>query len=558
MIHEKPEDQLAKRLKRSLKKRVAKQNLATREARSPAERFRLFESRSREIQKHSPRNPKAGDGAKGAHKKAERQRKESRSTHQIFEKDSLDILHSALDELEKGFAELPSAVTPIADKQAFEKVILKVAKRLKNNFPYFHPLYAGQMLKPPHPIARIGYMLAMWINPNNHALDGGRASSKMEKEAVAEIAHMFGWETHLGHLTGGGTMANLEALWVAGQLSAEGGCASGANPDKSLEAGSRPAGKVVASEQAHYTHLRISSVLGLKFESVPCDRSGRMDVEALKKLLDKGDIGTVVATIGTTAIGAIDPLPQLLELRKEYGFQLHADSAYGGYFVLADNLRKETRAVYDRLGEADSIVIDPHKHGLQPYSCGCVIFRDPTVARFYKHDSPYTYFTSEELHLGEISLECSRAGASAVGLWATQKLLPLVKGGEFAKSLSAGREAALKLYGRLKADKRFITAFPPELDIVVWAPVAESVSKASGFSRAIFDEAAKRNLHLALVELPTEFFDLVSVKMDRDNDTITCLRSVLMKPEHKYWIDSIWKILDNASKVVMTKRLREK
>ena len=67
-------------------------------------------------------------------------------------------------------------------------------------------------------------------------------------------------------------------------------------------------------------------------------------------------------------------------------------------------------------------------------------FRDASVGRFYKHDSPYTYFTSNELHLGEISLECSRAGASAVALWATQRLLPLTPGGDFALGLAASRD----------------------------------------------------------------------------------------------------------------------
>src|SRR5207249_8532179 len=123
--------------------------------------------------------------------------------------------------------------------------------RLIDNFPYFHPLYAGQMLKPPHPVARAAYALATWINPNNHALDGGKASSAMEKEAVAQIATMFGWETHLGHLTSGGTMANLEALWVAGQL--------------------QPGKKIVASAQSHYTHERISGVLKLPFGKVSTD-----------------------------------------------------------------------------------------------------------------------------------------------------------------------------------------------------------------------------------------------------------------------------------------------
>ena len=89
---------------------------------------------------------------------------------------------------------------------------MEVAEALHKDYPYFHPLYAGQMLKPPHPLARAAYSLAMWMNPNNHALDAAKASSAMEKEAVAEIARMIGWDIHLGHLCGGGTMANLEAL----------------------------------------------------------------------------------------------------------------------------------------------------------------------------------------------------------------------------------------------------------------------------------------------------------------------------------------------------------
>ena len=87
------------------------------------------------------------------------------------------------------------------------------------------------MLKPPHPVARAAYALAMKINPNNHARDGGRASSAMEVEAVREIAGMFGWTEFLGHLTSSGTIANLEALWMAGQLApGETNCGLGAGP----------------------------------------------------------------------------------------------------------------------------------------------------------------------------------------------------------------------------------------------------------------------------------------------------------------------------------------
>ena len=452
-----------------------------------------------------------------------------KSTGYLLDKKTLRALPTALEHLEAGFEKLPRGTETASEVRRIERVLVEVAHRLRDNYPYFHPLYAGQMLKPPHPVARLAYALAMWINPNNHALDGGRASSVMEKEAVAEIARMLGWRTHLGHLCSGGTMANLEALWIAGRL-----C---------------PGATVVASQQAHYTHQRISGVLGLRFESIRCDGEGRLDLRALERRLDQGGVGTLVATLGTTAVGAVDPLPRLLELRRKHGFRLHADAAYGGYFHLADNLAPETRLAYDRLGEVDSVVIDPHKHGLQPYGCGCVLFRDPKVGRFYRHESPYTYFTSNDLHLGEISLECSRPGAAAVGLWATQRLMPLVAGGEFSRILHDTRAAALDLHARLRADERFLVPFPPELDIVVWAMRAKHAREASVLARRVFERAAQRNLHLALVELPARFFGSAFGSNNQDGHTVTCLRSVLMKAEHRQWLDKIWDILTSAAKI---------
>jgi glutamate/tyrosine decarboxylase-like PLP-dependent enzyme len=445
----------------------------------------------------------------------------------VLDAGSLEILRAALGRLEAGFTGLPPVSAAPPGSAGIETVLLEAAGRLQDNYPYFHPLYAGQMLKPPHPVARLAYALAQWINPNNHALDGGRASSAMEKEAVAEIARMFSWERPLAHLCGGGTMANLEALWVAGQL--------------------RPGESVVASTQAHYTHRRIGAVLGLAFETVPCDRRGRMDADALRARLERGGVGTVVATLGTTATGSVDPLPDVLELKERYGFRVHADAAYGGYFGLAGNLGPDARAAFARLGEADSIVIDPHKHGLQPYGCGCVLFRDPSVGRFYKHDSPYTYFSSAELHLGEISLECSRPGAAAVALWATQRLLPLRTGGEFAAGLTDCRAAALALFRNLREDRRFLTAFEPELDIVIWIPRAPTVSAAAERAQRIFEQSAGRHLHLALADLPADFFDLEGAGIAPDRDRVRCLRSVLMKPEHRAWIDPIWRILGEAA-----------
>src|SRR3989449_5967501 len=152
----------------------------------------------------------------------------------MLEQRTLGVFLEAAKKLDAGFAGLPALEGGAAGIERVAEVLNATAERLRDNYPYFHPLYAGQMLKPPHAVARLAYALAMWINPNNHALDGGRATSAMEKEAVAGIAAMFGWKNFLGHLCGGGTVANLETLWVAGPLRAD--------------------REIVARREAHYTH----------------------------------------------------------------------------------------------------------------------------------------------------------------------------------------------------------------------------------------------------------------------------------------------------------------
>src|SRR5438445_12018733 len=109
----------------------------------------------------------------------------------IMSEDLFALLSAAQRRLDLGFADLPPTASPALGTDA-AAILNEAATRLHDNYPYAHPLYAGQMLKPPHPIARAAYALTMSVNPNNHALDGGRASSAMELEAVHELAKMFG------------------------------------------------------------------------------------------------------------------------------------------------------------------------------------------------------------------------------------------------------------------------------------------------------------------------------------------------------------------------------
>ncbi len=261
-------------------------------------------------------------------------------------------------------------------------------------------------------------------------------------------------------------MANLEALWVARP----------ASPGRDRR--SRRAGALHPRP-----HRRACSACPSSRSR--CDRRGRMDIARPRapararrrrhgRRHDRHD-GDRARSI---------PLPEILALRERHGFRLHADAAYGGYFALADNLAAEARAAFDRLGEADSIVIDPHKHGLQPYGCGCVLFRDPRSAASTSTTRPTPTSPRGELHLGEISLECSRAGrAAAVALWATQRCFRSSRAASSPAGLSTAGAAALELHRALAADARFLPAFAPELDIVVWIPRAATASAASRRSR---------------------------------------------------------------------------
>lgn len=460
--------------------------------------------------------------------------------------------------------------------------------RLGTNYPFHAPFYAGQMLKPPHPAAWLAYALAMTVNGNNHALDGGPDTSFMEKEVVARLIAFTGFEAgSLGHLTSSGTLANLEALWVAREL----------HPD-------RP---TAYSASSHYTHGRMLHLLRHQGVVIPDNGQGEPDYEALRTMDPLP--GTVVVTMGTTGAGRVEPLHRLISWARESGVRVHLDAAYGGFFHLLRHSGLIDPQPWLVLGQADSIAMDPHKHGLQPYGCGSILFRDPGVGRFYKHDSPYTYFTSDELHLGEISLECSRSGSAAAALWFTLELLGLepydpadveqaggaageatdpgmaaqtgreasdpgaagrtkgevsdpgmaaqtgepfadAPGPSLAGGLAACRRAALRLYDGLKAGNCYIPAMKPELDIVVMAPVTpqESFSSVSARSRAIMQEGMRaevgEQLYVSVLEMSEAEARRCFPQLDADAASLTVLRMVLMKPEHLDFADELLRRLE--------------
>lgn len=430
----------------------------------------------------------------------------------------MGLFVKAQEYLKNSFSNLPDIDN---DTPGLQDTVEEVAKRLTDNDPYFHPNYLGHMSSYVCDVSQIAYFLAMQVNPNNHSYDGGRATSIMEQECIRQHAEMLGWRKFNGHLTSGGTIANLEALWYARELGAT--C-------------------IVASDASHYTHRRMASVLGMQYINVPTDTNGSMHIGSLFELLstsvDPKRI-VVVATMGTTLYGSLDPLAEIIKMRDKFSFYVHADAAYGGYFYLIrKRLSMRSCDALSFLSSVDSIVIDPHKHGLQAFGCGSVLIngsRNDIDTSVYSHESPYTYLGKSGLNIGETTLECSRPGAAAAALWATLDCYPLTEDSKFSDKLSKCHLAAIKLANLVRASSQFrLVTQEPNLDIVVFYLNFETRERISESSAYIYERIKKENYYIALAEV-----DLMRHGIDVPGTTM-CIRVVLMKEEHLDVIDSFF------------------
>jgi glutamate/tyrosine decarboxylase-like PLP-dependent enzyme len=446
----------------------------------------------------------------------------------------LDQATQAIEKWADTFGTYQPHPSLLVDDNRFAAAFVEFTGRLKDNHPFFHPHYAGHMLKPPHPAAVVGYLTAMLINPNNHDLDSGPATTGMERESIAQLAAMFGFDTHLGHLTTSGTTANLEALFVAREL--------------------HPGRGIAYSADAHYTHSRMCHVLGMAGHPVPTDSRGHIDLDALEALLRSEAVGTVVLTAGTPGLGAIDPIHDVLAFKQRYGVRLHVDAAYGGFFTLlagADGPHGLPPEPWQAIAQCDSVVVDPHKHGLQPYGCGAVLFRDPEVERFYHHESPYTYSSFAEHHLGRTSLECSRAGAAAAALWLTFQLIPPTPDG-LGHILAAGRRAALQWAELLTSSCSLELYQQPELDIVSYFPIVEpaALTAIDTASAHILAEGmtAPDPVFLSTFEADRAAFTTRHPTITADADNARILRSTLMKPEAEHAVAHIHSRVEKLAK----------
>jgi aromatic-L-amino-acid/L-tryptophan decarboxylase len=284
-------------------------------------------------------------------------------------------------------------------------------------------------------------LLAAALNQNTGGFRLSPGASTIEEHLMGWLAGRFGLpEGAGGQVVAGGAVANLVALKVARDKASE----------EARESGVRDGPRLAfyASTESHVVHQRAADILGIGSHAVrqiEVDDRWRMRPEALEDAID-GDLAegivpaAMIATAGTTATGAIDPLPAIAELCERHGAHLHVDACYGGPAALADELRPLLAGIE----RADSIAVDAHKWLYTPLLGGCVLARDPRrLAASFATDATYTWL-HEDLRQG-VDLRMQgpdfSRGFAALRIW-----LSLLAHGRAAYGRRIAHDAALARY----------------------------------------------------------------------------------------------------------------
>ena len=318
--------------------------------------------------------------------------------------------------------------------------------------------FLGYVLGSGEPSGAAADLLASVLNQNVTAWRSAPAGVAIEKTVVGWLAAAIGCPGFTGSLTGGGSPANLMGLAMAREARWP-----------SNERGVAPGAVVYASEEVHMSIPKAVALLGIGREHlrlVPTDASFRMRPDALARAMED-DVRAgrtpvaVVATAGTVATGAVDPLDAVADVASRHGAWLHVDGAYGALASLA------APALLAGLARADSLSLDAHKWLYQPVDCGCLLFRDPSAARrAFSHSGDYvrslTADPVESFAFFEESMELSRR-FRALRLWTSIQLHGLAA---FREAIGRDLAHARALAARVEREPRLELLAPVELSAV--------------------------------------------------------------------------------------------
>ncbi|HZH29457.1 MAG TPA: aminotransferase class V-fold PLP-dependent enzyme [Pyrinomonadaceae bacterium] len=367
-----------------------------------------------------------------------------------------------------------------------------------------HPRFFGYVASPSTPVGAFADLIASALNQNVPAWRSSPAATHVEHTVTGWLAALAGYaqEGARGLLTSGGSMANLNALYVAHRTKAraaqpeESGSGDGEATTRRVFDGSqafdvsrkglwnaaRPA-TVYVSDQAHMSIAKAADILGLGREQVrvvETDENFRMDVRALRERVER-DLGDnfqpccVVGSAGTVNTGAVDPLAEIARVAREYDLWFHVDGAYGALAAVDSS----KRALFVGIDAADSLALDPHKWLYTPVDCGCLLFRDAARVRAAWAGSEADYIKifeeteAESFAFFDYGVELSRR-FRALKIW---MLLRYYGARRIAAAISEDNALAAYFGAQVVASEDFELLAPVELSICCFRYVPPEVRR---------------------------------------------------------------------------------
>jgi L-2,4-diaminobutyrate decarboxylase len=349
-----------------------------------------------------------------------------------------------------------------------------------------HPRYMGHQCSAPLPLAGVLGLVAEVLNNPSAVYEMGPVSTAMEQALVQWLCGRLGYDPRLagGILTHGGSAGNLTALLAARQASV---------PYDVWEEGYRTPLDLclVASDQAHYSVRRSAQVLGLGSGNVivvPTDGRFRMRPQALAQALDQAQaagrqVFAVVASAGSTATGAIDPLEAVADLCEARGLWLHVDGAHSGAFAVSDRLRPALKGIE----RAHSVVVDAHKMLMMPSLATAVLFRDGGHSfETFSQQASYLFDRTprqEWYNLAHRTLECTKRFLS-LNLYVALRVL----GTDFFAAFVERMHGLAQAFARtIEARPGWELALQPESNIVCFRYVPPGVADLDGLQSRLRD-----------------------------------------------------------------------
>jgi aromatic-L-amino-acid decarboxylase len=343
-----------------------------------------------------------------------------------------------------------------------EAVLAELRAALTESWDTASPRYMGFVPGGGLPTAALADFMALAVNRYVGIRGMAPAFAGIESSVLRWLADLIGYpETALGVLTSGGSTSILTAIIAAREALLPRSAAY-------LE------GTLYVSEQGHASVRKAARAAGFLADCirvVPVDRRFRLDPEALDELMRADEAAgrrpfLVVASAGTTNTGAVDPIGPICDVAAKHGAWVHADAAYGGFFLLTERGRK----TLEHLERCDSVTLDPHKGMFLPYGTGALIVRrGGALPEAFATNAGYLRdmaFDEAEPNFVDRSFEMSRE-FRGLRVWLP---LRLHGAGAFRDALDEKLDLAAHGYRELSRDPRLQMLDEPQLTTIVFRP----------------------------------------------------------------------------------------